>query len=215
MKATGVLTALLVFAAASVSATPVTAFASCAANVCVITPVAGNVALDPLDFALEVDWSPQHIKLIEPVDDRVEVRMSLLFDVTGSVSDLFETVPADGLTLNEMGGVEILGLNENFDDVSSFNPVLRINFDIFGPDTGSMFLVHGFDLAMSSMVPIDGTFDSFAFREARLTAIQGTAEAGIWRVPEPGISLLLGVGVLVAGFARSRARSRSRTTAPH
>jgi hypothetical protein len=68
---------------------------------------------------------------------------------------------------------------------------------------------------MSSMVPIDGTFDSFAFREARLTAIQGTAEAGIWRVPEPGISLLLGVGVLVAGFARSRARSRSRTTAPH
>ena len=202
---------LLFFTAMSASATPINASVGCAANTCIITPDGGNVALDNNSFALEIDWSPQHIELTEPADDRGEWLVAMFFELTGTVTaaNSFETVPATALDLTDMDGVAIASINPQYDDVNLDNGtlVLRINFEIFGPDALGSFLAHGMTLAASSFVPLNGaTIDSFEFRDARLSASQGTAVDGIWvaAVPEPGTLALLGIGLLGMGLTRKR-----------
>ncbi len=186
-------------------AVPVEATISCAGNSCDIVPDSGPVALNPLNFDLQVMWNDQQLELTEPDDDRGEWRVRLLFAVTGTVSDVFETVPVDGLAFVDESGVEVPGISEGYDDVTAFNPTLLINFDIFGPDTQSQFLIHGFNLAPTSLEAIVGTFTSFAFVGANINTSMGSAAI---TVPEPAH---LGGLMLLFGFITLLRRHRAHT----
>ena len=179
-------------------AVPVEATIACAANNCEVVPDGGPVLLNPLNFDLQVMWSDQQLELTEPDDDRGEWRVSLLFAVTGTVSDVFETVDSDALTFVDEFGAPV-GINGGYDDVTSFNPVLRINFEFFGPDTQSQFLIHGFNLAPTSMEAITGSFTSFSFAGARIITSMGSAAL---TVPEPShfglLIVLFGIIALVS-----------------
>ena len=190
-------------------AAPITSSVSCAADTCIITPDGGPAALDNTNFALELDWSPQHIELAEPADDRGEWRLVFFYELTGTVTaaDSFETVPVIGNELLDKNGNPTLTLQ--YDDVNydAVTQVLRINFEIFGPDTLSTFLAHGLELAPSSFIALNGTtIDSFAFRDARLSTLMGSATDGIWpvKVAEPSLALLLALGAISVGVARRR-----------
>jgi hypothetical protein len=121
---------------------------SCA-GICTITPDDGNVAIpDPENFSLEVDWSPQHLALIEPDDDRGEWLFRLIFQITGG-----EPINSGGMgaiDLIDTSGVPIAELNVGIDDLSG--APITVNYEIFGPDTGSSFVARGFTLAIDQRV---------------------------------------------------------------
>ncbi|MEL7538939.1 MAG: PEP-CTERM sorting domain-containing protein [Pseudomonadota bacterium] len=188
-------------------ATPINASVSCAMNSCDITPIGGPVALDNTGFTIEADWSPQHIELGEPADDRGEWLLQMRFDVTGTVtaSDSLETIGFSDFT--DKNGVPILPIQ--FDDVNFVQATgtLFVNFEIFGPDTLSTFLAHGLNLQQSSFVALNGTtITSFAFRDADISTSMGTAVAGVWptAVPEPTTLALIGLGLTAIALMRRR-----------
>ncbi len=174
---------------------------SCA-GICTITPDDGNVAIpDPENFSLEVDWSPQHLALIEPDDDRGEWLFRLIFQITGG-----EPINSGGMgaiDLIDTSGVPIAELNVGIDDLSG--APITVNYEIFGPDTGSTFVARGFTLGPSSLNP-DPTnpITGLEFVRAEISASQGGLEVGVKPVPIPGTVALFSLGVLVLGSRKAR-----------
>jgi len=193
---------LAAVAAVAAGAAPVTGSVSgCDASGCTIAPDAGPVAVDPAGFTLGVDISPEHLALSEPADDRGEWLLQLRFEVMGQPDG---TEAFGDIVLTEMGGVQIAALNEQFDDQNSAGlPTLLVNYEIFGPDSGGEFFVHGLELGSSALAgtasdPITG----LAWTSARLSVRQGALERGVW-VAEPATGLLLVLGMLpLAGRRR-------------
>ena len=134
----------LIMVSITLIASPVNALlmssVSCGATTCTITPDGSPVSLaDPTSFSLDVDWSPQHIELIPPFDDRGEWLFKLNFAVASG------TAINDGLmgdvVLNEMGAVPIGDLNVQIDDLNQIGTNITVNYQIFGPDSpGNFFL---------------------------------------------------------------------------
>ena len=201
-------------------AVPVDAFIdSCpAGGPCVIKPTGGRVPVDHTGFELELDWSPEHVELIEPADDRGEWLLDLIFDVTFTGppgEDLDGVDDMADVDLLEMGGVVITDLNPSFDDVNHFAPEFRARYEIFGPDTLGTFFVHGLTLDESDFEPLpEFTVTSMAFARAVFTARSGDLAAGVW-VPEPGPVGLLALGLtgLLVGRGLCGSASRSQGAA--
>ena len=182
-------------------AVPIPAFISgCDATSCTVAPNGGPVSVDPTGFTLEVDFTPEHIELIEPFDDRGEWLLQLVFDLTGLPDG---TEDFGDIDLIEMDGGPILDLNVQFDDQDNNATELVANYEIFGPDTFSSFFVHGFNLALSSVDPLPGNLVTLDFAVARFTVRQGAIDQGVW-VSEPSTLALLGLGLLGVGYARRR-----------
>jgi hypothetical protein len=185
---------LLYLGGSTASGAPIAAeVIGCVGQLCTVEPLGGPVDLDPSGFTLEVEWSPEHIELIE--DPGGHGLLRLFFDFTG---------PADGtehfpvvLTLLDQAG-NPLALNVQFDDFNTIVTPAVATYQIFGV-LNNQFFVHGFTLGLSDVENVD------TLQWARATFFP--AAAGISTVPEPSTLFLLGTGLTLAGVIRSRRRT--------
>ena len=185
---------LLITNASPAAAVPVLADAiGCIGLTCIVEPIGGPVAVDPLGFTLEVEWGPEHVELL-PDPPGGHWLMDLDFEFTGVHGGLEHM----GLvTLLDSAG-NPLALNENFDDlnplgVSSFTA----NYEIFvdnPADIDNSFFVRGFTLGLS-----DGS------GVTTLHFVRATfSPAAIGTVPEPATIMLLGAAAGAAVLKRRR-----------
>jgi hypothetical protein len=167
----------------------------------VIEPDGGPAAVNPNGFTLDVDWTPEHIELAPPSDDRGEWLLRLIFEFTGT-HDTTENFGQVVLT-DHMGG-PITALNVQFDDSDTSGTALTANYEIFGPDDDdTIFFVHDLHLAQS-----DGSgVDTLNLTSIEFSPRIGTVGRGIWvMIPEPSAITLATLCLLSLGMSRRRRR---------
>ena len=164
---------------------------TCALGACTVTPNAAPIAVDPIGFTLDVDWTPQDI-VLAGLENGDWWALVLHFTFTG-IND--GTEHFGPITLLDASGLVVPNLNPQFDDVHVVGNSFTANYQIFnhGADFDE-FLVRGFQLALSDGSGVDTLdFTKAVFSPASV------------RVPEPVSMLLLGVGLAAVGRRRFRA----------
>jgi len=176
-----------------VGAAPLPTTVSCPTQTCVVQPVGGPVAVDPAGFTLDVDWSPQLMKLLG-IQQNDWWSLVFFFTFTGTHDG---TEHFGAVTLLDDNGDPVTDVNPQFDDTNIVGSTIEARYQIFnnGADLQT-FLVQGLQLGASDG---DGV-RTLEWTEARFYPAALVDGA----VPEPAAMLLLGLGLFGAGAVRRR-----------
>lgn len=192
------LAGLMLAGSATAGAAPIASTASCIGQTCYVEPIGGPLNVAPAGFSLDLAWPPQYVELLGVMQAGDWWALILTFTFTGTHDG---TESWGVITLLDCLGLQVPGINPQFDDSNAVGNTLSVNYQIFnaGADFQS-YIVQGLQLASG-----DGSgVATMQFVSARFSP----AAVGTKHVPAPPEVLLLCAGVVAAGVRRLRTGRR-------